>query len=260
MRAVASALAPIALAFASVLILGGAFTAVLWHCTPEPAPPIVLPAPTPGETPEQIAERKRLFISLLLPIIQAENRRLLVDRVRIDRIERELSSEDEISRDDFEWIKYMAGHYDLDPAARRNPEFFQSLRNRVDMIPASLIIAQAALESGWGRSEITRESNNFFGHYCFGKDCGVPAPGAGDLRVFASPAESVHAYMHNLNSHPAYSSLRRHRAALRAAGKAPPTGSALAPALGRYSERGDAYVADVVQVIRGNDLDALPDR
>ena len=152
----------------------------------------------------------------------------------------------------------MAGDYDLDPKARRNAEFFESLRRRVDVVPAGLIIAQAALESGWGRSQVTRESNNFFGHYCYGKDCGVPAPGAGDLRVFASPDESVQAYMHNLNSHPAYKELRRHRGEVRARGHRP-AASLLANDIDAYSERGDAYIADVQSVIRGNDLDALPD-
>lgn len=240
-------------------LLGAAlFAGVLWHSTPAAVspPPIVLPAPDPGETPEQIAERKRLFIALLLPIVQEENRQLLDDRKRINRIEGELASEDEISRDDFEWLKQIAEDYDLDPAARRNPEFFDSLRRRIDIIPASLLIAQAALESGWGRSNVTRESHNFFGHYCFGKDCGVPAPGAGDLRVFASPRDSVHAYMHNLNSHRAYAAMRKQRGALRAAGK-PVTGSALAPQLAAYSERGAAYAEDVLTLIRDNRLDLL---
>lgn len=237
------------------------FAGILWHCTPAPVPPpppIVLPAPDPGETPEQIAERKRLFVALLLPIIKSENRQLLTDRAHIDRIESELANEDEISRDDFFWLKATAEHYDLDPAARRNPEFFGSLRKRVDMIPASLIIAQAALESGWGRSQVTRESHNFFGHYCYGKDCGVPAPGAGDLRVFKSPTDSVRAYMHNLNSHRAYRQLRNARAQLRAS-STPVTGTRLASLLAAYSERGDAYSADVLTLIRDNDLDQLQD-
>ncbi|MFZ5724504.1 MAG: glucosaminidase domain-containing protein [Pseudomonadota bacterium] len=244
----------------TVLAGAGLFGAVLWHCTPVPAPPpVVMPLPTPGETPEEIAERKRLFIDLLLPLIRAENRRLLDDRARIDRIERELANEDDISREDFEWLKNMAGRYNLDPAARRNPDFFDSLRRRVDTLPASMIIAQAALESGWGRSPVTRESNNFFGHYCYEPDCGVPAPGSGDLRVFKSPADSVRAYMHNLNSHRAYADLRKRRAAMRAAGW-PVSGSALIQALGSYSERGQAYIDDLATLIRENELDLLQDR
>lgn len=247
---------------AATLLLAGLFGGVLWYATPAPVPPpppIVLPPPDPGETAEEIIERKRLFVALLLPIIKSENRQLLIDRARIDRIESELTNEDDISRDDFFWLKETAEHYDLDPAARRNPEFFNSLRKRVDIIPASLIIAQAALESGWGRSQVTHESNNFFGHYCYGKDCGVPAPGAGDLRIFKSPTDSVRAYMHNLNSHAAYRKLRSARAALRANGK-PVTGTLLAPNLAAYSERGDAYSADVLTLIRANDLDLLQDR
>lgn len=246
-------------ALAGLALAVGLFSTLLVYCTPPAPVAVVLPPPDPGETPEQIAERKRLFIALLLPIIQAENRRLLVDRARINRIEYELSSQDDISRDDFDWVKQMASDYDLDPKARRNAEFFNSMRRRVDMLPAAMIIAQAALESGWGRADISREANNFFGHYCFGKDCGEPAPGAGDLRRFATPADSVRAYMHNLNSHPAYAELRRQRAIIRSAGKMA-TGSELAATLGRYSERGTAYVDDVTSLIVSNDLETLSDR
>lgn len=246
------------------LATGALFGLVLWHCTPEPAPDVppapvvVLPPPEPQETAEQIRARKLAFINLLLPIIQAENRRLLDDRERLDRVEQVVLHSDElISEEDFAWIKHLADGYDLDPAARQDAEFFRALRKRVDIVPASLIVAQAAIESGWGRSEVTREANNFFGHYCYGRDCGVPAPGAGDLRRFASPADSVHAYMRNLNTHPAYKKLRNHREQLRArSGRI--TGTALATVLGAYSERGEAYVADVQALIRDNDLEALP--
>lgn len=246
-------------------LLGGALVSVFLYCGCRPdlsmpaAESVVLPPPSPLETAEEIRERKRLFIALLLPLVQAENRRLEADRTRIDRIESELNGEDDISQDDFEWLKEMARSYELDPKARRNPEFFASLRQRVDIIPASLAIAQAAIESGWGRSQVTREANNFFGHYCYGADCGVPAPGNGDLRVFASPAASVHAYIHNLNSHPAYHQFRLKRAKLRASGNDPGDHS-LAGALTAYSERGDAYIADIQAVIRANKLHELANR
>lgn len=250
---------PAAFLLLGIALLAGLLAASLRLCPCAQvveAPVVALPPPLALETPEQILERKRLFVAMLLPILQAENRRLLVDRERISRIEAELAREDEISRDDFTWLKRTAERYDLDPRARRNPEFFDSLRKRVDVVPAGLLIAQAAIESGWGRSMIARESHNYFGHYCFSKDCGVPAPGAGDLRVFASPADSVHAYMHNLNSHPAYRQWRGKRAELRRQGL-PLAGTALAGALTAYSERGDAYVADVLAVIRANRLDSL---
>lgn len=254
----------VGIALASSFTALAGFVLLLQHATPAaippPAapPPVTLPPPSPGETAREILERKRLFVALLLPVIQAENARLLTDRRRIARIEQELSHDDEISRDDFDWLKQLAEHYELDPKARRNSEFFESLRQRVDRVPASLIIAQAALESGWGRSEVTRESHNYFGHYCFDKGCGVAAPGAGDLRRFDSVEASVQAYMHNLNSHPAYHGLRAHRAELRARGRRP-AGSELAGDLTAYSERGAAYVADVRGIIHGNDFDALAD-
>lgn len=248
----------IIIALISILAGSALFALVLWFATPPPPPPAVtLPPLTQAETPEQIRERKQLFVALLLPIIQAENKRLLTDRVRITRIEQELTVKDDISRDDFEWLKKMAGDYNLDPAARRNSEFFNSLRRRVDIVPSALIIAQAAIESGWGRARITREANNFFGHYCYENACGSPAPGTGDLRTFKTPADSVRAYMHNINSHPAYRQLRTQREKLRVANQLL-TGSALVNYLTAYSERGDAYVADVRTLIGINQLDELP--
>lgn len=246
-------------------IFGGTFASVLFYCgcrldtAVQPAEPFVLPPPSSLETAEEIRERKRLFIAQLLPLVQEANRELEEDRARIDRIETELMGEDDISQDDFEWLKDMARDYELDPKARRNPEFFASLRERVDMVPASLAIAQAAIESGWGRSQVTREANNFFGHYCYGTDCGLPAPGSGDLRTFSSPAASVDAYIHNLNSHAAYRQYRLKRAELRASGNEP-DGHVLAGTLTAYSERGDAYISDIRAVIRANKLDDLPNR
>ena len=100
---------------ALVLAAGTLFGLVLWHCTPPPAPevppapPVVLPPPQPQETPEEIRARKLAFINLLLPIIQAENRRLLDDRERLDKVEQVVLHSDElIGEEDFAWIKKLA--------------------------------------------------------------------------------------------------------------------------------------------------------
>jgi len=128
---------------------------------------------------------------------------------------------------------------------------------RVDVIPPKLALIQAAKESGWGTSRFARSANNLFGEWCFSEGCGVvPASRSEgrrhEVESFDSVQDAIASYVRNLNSHPSYAPLRERRAALRAAGEAP-TALALADGLGRYSERGEAYVQEVKSMIRHNE-------
>ena len=123
-------------------------------------------------------------------------------------------------------------------------------------MPEWLALMQAANESAWGTSRFAREGNNFFGQWCFRKGCGIVpsrrAKGAThEVAAFKSPAESVRAYMHNLNTGKAYRYLRKIRTGLRRQGK-PLTAEVLAAGLDHYSERGHAYVEDLRRMIRVN--------
>lgn len=119
----------------------------------------------------------------------------------------------------------------------------EPLRQTLDIIPASLVIAQAALESGWGTSRFALEGNNLFGMRTYDdKVPGIAPAGATGFRVmrFKSLGGGVAAYMRNLNTHRAYREPREVRAALRRDGKLV-TGSALTHWLTGYSEDPDAY-------------------
>jgi uncharacterized FlgJ-related protein len=134
-----------------------------------------------------------------------------------------------------------------------------ALLQRVDTLPVSLVLAQAAIESGWGTSRFAREGNNLFGQWCFDPGCGlVPAArrtGARhEVAAYASVNDSIDAYLLNINTHSAYRDLRELRARARAEGREP-TGLELATGLRSYSERGELYVQDVRSIIRGNGLD-----
>ncbi len=135
------------------------------------------------------------------------------------------------------------------------------LEQRVDVVPGALLIAQAAIESGWGTSHFAREGNNLFGEWCFEEGCGIVprsrSAGANhEVRRFPSVLHSIRSYVRNLNSHPAYAELRTRRARARANGSAP-SAQDLAGGLEKYSERGMAYVEEVRLVIRANDLDQV---
>jgi len=191
--------------------------------------------------------RKRLFIKALLPTLLAENERILARRMRL--VEIAVARAEGIARSpvDDTWLADIAESYgtqidDLDELLRR-----------VDAVPPSLALAQAALESGWGTSRGAQQAHSMFGHMMF--------TGAGDsaratLRPFPGLGEAVAAYVHNLNTHLAYAPFRERRTRARAAGQTP-DGHALAGELLRYSERGHDYVRDVRTMIRSNRLEAF---
>ncbi len=117
-------------------------------------------------------------------------------------------------------------------------------------MPLSLALAQAAQESGWGRSRPAREDNALFGQMMF-----APAVRP-QVQPFDDLLETVNAYARNLNSHRAYAEFRQRRAALRAKGDML-DGQALAAFIQRYSERGPLYVAAIRHLMRSNNLSML---
>ena len=137
-------------------------------------------------------------------------------------------------------------------------EHVEKLLLRVDVVPASLVIAQAAKESGWGSSRFAREGNNFFGIWCFNRGCGMTPANrdAGrhhEVAMFNTVTEGVRYYVRTINSHNAYDKLRQIRAAARNNNQ-PFGGEQLATGLLRYSERGVLYVNEIQSMIRYNRL------
>jgi len=137
-------------------------------------------------------------------------------------------------------------------------ELVKELVRRVDVIPTSLVLAQAANESGWGTSRFAREGNNIFGQWCFDEGCGLVPNRRGEdasheVRAFASVDAAVRAYFRNLNTHPSYEDLRTLRASMRMQGLKL-NSMVLARGLTRYSERGMDYVEELQDMIRINEL------
>ncbi len=130
----------------------------------------------------------------------------------------------------------------------------QELDIKINTIPASLVLAQAANESAWGTSRFAQEGNNYFGQWCFSEGCGI-VPNSRDggasheVADFDSPYDSVKSYIKNLNRHPTYEPLRDLRQQAIDNNQAV-TGIVLAQGLIGYSERGEEYVKEIQQMIR----------
>ena len=200
-------------------------------------------------------ERKAAFFGYFLPIVEKQNRSILTTRQKLADW---YLNRDEISSGDASEINTVAIRYRIHDFDVENDKSWQELLNRVDVVPPSLALAQAANESAWGTSRFARQAYNFYGQWCFKQGCGlVPkkrdAGKTHEVAAFDSPQESVKMYIRNLNSNSAYKSLRDVRAQLRQLNK-PVTGHALAAGLKRYSERGMEYVSELRSMIEYNKL------
>ena len=118
------------------------------------------------------------------------------------------------------FLSTLSEKYELDTDDLLDPDFLALLLRRVDKIPASLALAQAANESAWGASRFAQDGKNFFGQWCYKDGCGIVprrrVEGATyEVRSFESVMDSVESYIHNLNTFPNYQMLRRIRQQLR---------------------------------------------
>lgn len=240
------------------LVAAGAVIVVAALGLSGPRGPGVAPLP-PLAAIDDPNVRKTVFIDYLYPIILEVSEEILVERRRLIAISARHARHGGISRMDQWWLAERAPHYRItDPTPEGQ---LAGLERRLDVVPPSLALAQAAIESGWGTSRFAVEGNNLFGHWCFVEGCGLvpdrrPAGARHEVAVFDSTTTAVRRYLHNLNTHRAYRPLRDLRAQARAEGR-PLSGLELAGGLERYSERGEPYVRDVRIVIRANTLAGL---
>lgn len=202
---------------------------------------------------QDTTEKKAAFFSFLYPRIVLANSRILLERSYLLRLEQKA----ELSSSEKRWLNAQADRLRID-APTGSEDQFRLLKKRLDVIPPSLVLAQAANESAWGTSRFARQGNNLFGQWCFSKGCGlVPknrVEGAShEVARFVSPYRSVRAYVQNLNRHETYQSLRDIRMQDRRAGD-PLSGLEMAEGLLGYSERGEDYVKEIRSLIHYNNL------
>ena len=201
--------------------------------------------------------KKSRFLNFLAPFIEEENERLLRQREVLLSIKEKKAHERELTDQETRIIAFYAQRYDLDSTSSDSDKL-KELLLRVNMVPTSLALAQAAIESGWGTSRFARQGNNYFGQWCYSAECGmIPKRRAKhqqhQLQQFDSPADSVRSYMHNLNTHSAYSHLRKLRADMADSGETI-NGAALTEGLISYSQRRERYIEEVKRMIRRENL------
>ena len=203
----------------------------------------------------EAAERKRAFVMVMLPLVLRANERILADRRRVLAADARLSKGEQIHDGERGWLGRLARAYELDEVDLRD------LRWRVDVVPPSLAIAQAAIESGWGTSRFVGEGNALFGEWTEQGRGGMIPEGRDPgrtyaIRRFGTLGESIASYIRNLNTHGAYRQFRARRAELRRRGE-PLDGALLVETLSAYSEQGRTYVTTVRSIITENGLGDL---
>lgn len=204
-------------------------------------------------------ERKQAFFNFLEPFIVEANGDILEERADALKLQAYFERNDRLNGSRLETFNELREAYKLDPVEQASKRSFDELLDRVDTIPSSLALAQAAIESGWGTSRFARQGNNLFGMWCYEPGCGlVPqrrsAGKTHEVTFYRSPQESFLAYLRNLNTGSAYQALRDIRSTHRENG-VEPSGRDLAPGLVRYSQERWTYVDKVRGMISSNRLE-----
>jgi len=198
-----------------------------------------------------IKDRKKKFIADLFPVIYSANQDIIEKRNIFFEIEKKIQSNN-LNVLEAAILKKLFNEYKV-----KNNDLAE-LKKRIDIVPISLAIAQAAIESGWGTSRFAQEGNAYFGQKIIGIKVDGIRPNDSEnplikVRIFENLNDSVKAYLNNLNTHFAYKNFRKSRNELRSFGKTL-EGEVLANQLKKYSELGNEYIINVQEIIRKNNL------
>ena len=208
-----------------------------------------------------VKDKKKLFFRVIAPIVLRINELILEDRVRAQELNERLAQGQNVTPEGQAWLTELAVKYKVLESTSEplDSNALAELLMRVDIVPPSLALAQAADESGWGTSRFAEQGNSLFGQWAWGKGLkptGQRTSEFGDQRIaaFGTTAQAAYAYALNLNTQHAYHDLRLKRADLRRQNLRI-SGIVLAETLRNYSERGQAYVNGLRALIRENRLD-----
>ena len=193
------------------------------------------------------SRKKETFLQILLPLIVAENERIKKDRKYLLKILKENESPKKTN-----WINKKYKEY------RVSKKNIDELIEKMDIIPTSIALAQAAKESGWGTSRFALEGNAIFGQWTWNGVGMAPLDKDKDQKhkilKFPLLRASVKAYITNLNSHSSYKNFRKKRLELRANNKNL-SGLDLIHELENYAQTGKEYTKVLEKIIKQNDLD-----
>jgi len=201
---------------------------------------------------ESSTKKKNLFIKIILPLILDENNRIKLDRRKLFSI----LNKNKNTNSEKKWLNLKFKQYGV----VKND--LSTLKIRMDEIPVSLAIAQAAKETGWGTSRFAIEGNALFGQWTWSGEGIKPAAANNDtshkVMKFKILKSSVRAYQRNLNTHSSYKEFRMARAELRD-NKMKLDSLILANYIDKYAETGKEYVKILKQIIKQNNLKDFDD-
>ena len=192
-------------------------------------------------------DKRDLFIRILLPLVLDENNKIIDDRKKLFKI----LSKNFNTAGERVWLKRRFKEYKIDD------QDLSKLKMRMDIIPVSIAIAQAANESGWGTSRFALEGNALFGQWTWSKKGLSPKNQDSNtthkVLQFQILKASVKAYKNNLNTHNAYKEFREERAKIREKDNVI-NGLLLVKYLKNYASIGEKYTAILADIIRKNSL------
>jgi len=201
---------------------------------------------------ENTKKRKDLFIRIILPLIIKENNSIKLDRKKLFSI----LNKSKNTKAEKNWLLVKFKQYGV-----VNKDL-STLKIRMDEVPVSIAIAQAAKETGWGTSRFAQEGNALFGQWTWSGEGIKPAAADDDsthkVMKFKILQASVKAYQRNLNTHSTYKDFRSARAELRDKGQKLDS-TILSEYLDKYAETGKEYVKILQQIIRQNNLKDFDD-
>ena len=201
---------------------------------------------------ENTSKRKDFFIQIVLPLILKENSKIKIDRKRLFSIINK-SNNTVLEK---KWLEKKYKQYGV-PSRD-----LSTLKIRMDEVPVSLALAQAAKETGWGTSRFAQEGNALFGQWTWSGEGLKPKDAdkseGHKVMKFNVLQASVRAYQRNLNTHSTYKDFRQERAKLRDKGE-PLDSMILSKFLNKYAETGDQYVEVLQKIIKQNNLQDFDD-
>ena len=206
---------------------------------------------------EDVRTKKQTFFNYMLPKVRKANDKIRANRRLLLMIHGDLTTGGTLNEDDIQFVSALKTRYRINQQTTLSSTI-DDLLIRMDVVPESLVLAQAANESGWGTSRFARHANNLFGVWCFREGCGLTPKNRDEglnheVAKYETVQEGIVAYIHTINTNPAYIHLRNIRATTRSQ-ELHFSGLDLAEGLLKYSSRGIDYVRDIQQLIRVNEL------
>ncbi len=196
---------------------------------------------------QSVQLKKETFIQIVLPLIVAENEKIFDDREKLMGLLKKKFTSDK----EKQWLRQKLLEYKVKKGD------LNELKKRMDIIPVSIALAQAAKESGWGTSRFALEGNAIFGQWTWNGQGIAPLERDGNknhkILKFPILRASVKAYKNNLNTHKSYSNFRQKRNSLREKDK-DISGLALTSTLKNYAQTGSEYTKILNQIIKQNSL------